>query len=173
MSVRDYVHYGIKKDENGVDGYFLASTPLPQKSLHSKIWPGKKTNYIDDFIKMKKHVPPAYYNIMGDMNIKGHKSSVAKDIRRTLPVEIDNYQKKNNFPAPSHYKPSDKLTAENHKACLSFKDERKGFLDEALFKGSYSPIYHNLKHDIVEKRIQAPKYRAPGKHDLAGPAFLR
>ena len=165
MSVRDYVHYGIKKTEGGVDGYFLPDTPLPMKPLHSKIFPGKKTTFIDDFVREKKHVPPANYNVMGDMVIKGHKSNLDKDIRRTLPVEIANYQKKNNFPAPSHYNASDKLTAESHKACLNFKDERKGFLDEAMMRGAASPIYHQMNHTIVENRIQAPKYSAPGKQD--------
>ena len=42
-----------------------------------------------------------------------------------------------------------------------------------MLRGAASPIYHQKKHDIVENRIQAPKYRAPGKHDKAGPAFLR
>jgi len=107
------------------------------------------------------------------MVIRGHKSNLDKDIRRTLPVEIAAYQKKNNFPAPSHYKASDKLTVENHKACLNFRDERKGFLDEAMLRGATSPKYHDLKHTLVENRIKAPKYRAPGKHDELGPAFLR
>jgi hypothetical protein len=91
MSVRDYVQYGVKKFEGGVDGYFLPDTVLTLKPLHSKIFPGEKKTFIDDFIKEKKGVPPANYNIMGDMVVKGHKSNLDKDIRRTLPIEIANY----------------------------------------------------------------------------------
>lgn len=91
MSVRDFVNFGLKKDEGGIDGYFLADTALIMKPLHSKIFAGKKRTFIDDFIKEKKGVPEAIYNIMGDMVIKGHKSNLDKDIRRTLPVEIAAY----------------------------------------------------------------------------------
>lgn len=101
------------------------------------------------------------------------KSNLDKGQRKTLPIEIEAYNKKNNFPAPSHYKPDDKLTTTAHKACLNFKEPRIGFFHEAMFRGATSPVYYSRKYELVEDRIRAPKYKAPGKHDKAGPAFLR
>lgn len=42
-----------------------------------------------------------------------------------------------------------------------------------MYRGAASPIYHPKIHNLVEDRIMAPKYREPGKHDKAGPTFLR
>jgi hypothetical protein len=128
---------GLKSAEFGVDGYFLAKTANTayEKPLLAKILPGKKRTFIDEEIARKKFVPPPIYEIAKSLIITGHKSNLDKGPRKTLADDIASYNKKNGYPAPNAHKPSHSLVHTNLSACLDFKGERIGQLDEAMFKG--------------------------------------
>lgn len=57
--------------------------------------------------------------------------------------------------------------------CVSFKADRVSYVSDAIFRGMQSADFHSKSHLLTERRASAPKYSKPGKHDLAGPAFLR
>lgn len=173
MSVKDHVQMGLKKSEFGIDGYFLPKTSGLDHCLNSMIWPGQKKTYIDDAVKEKSFVPPAKYEVRGSLADKSTKSGMDKEPRRTPAMQVAATARKNNFPNPHTYKPDEKHTRKNHKACLSFKGDRTNFISDAQFRGAMSPQYHRKNHELTESRVMTPKYKAPGKADLAGPAFLR
>ena len=97
MSVNDYVQYGLKrgKDDNfGVNGYKVAYTCELDKPLVKKIHPGLRKTYVDDAIREKKIIPPAKYEIQGDLLDTKHKSFLCKAPRRTMADEIAAEQKR-------------------------------------------------------------------------------
>lgn len=110
---------------------------------------------------------------MGDLVSKTHKSQIDKAPRTTMADEIAAFQKKHGFPGPNVHKPNHDCIKKRNVSCLSFKGDRVSFISDAMWKGMNQPDFHNKTHELTEKRTQAPMYRAPGKHDLAGPAFLR
>ena len=131
LTVKDYVQtVNGSSAEFGIQGYYLQKTNAFDKTLNSRIWPGKKETYIDEAIKAKRGIPAANYNVMGDMIIKGHKSNLDKGERKTLPVEIALQAKKNNFPAPHHYNPNHKHTEKVSGSCLEYKGERHSVYSE-------------------------------------------
>ena len=87
--------------------------------------------------------------------------------------DIAAFEKKNKRPGPTVHNPNIDCTRKRHASCLNFKGDRVGFLEVAIHKGENSANFHTKTHDLTEKRTQAPMYKPPGKHDLAGPAFLR
>ena len=55
MTTREFVITNMKQNEEfGVEGYFLAKTLTNfDKSLYTKMHPGKKKTFIDDVLKVK------------------------------------------------------------------------------------------------------------------------
>ena len=89
MSIDDYVQFGLKGSTDfGIQGYKVAYTCELDKPQIKKIHPGKRTTYLDDAMKSKKFVPPAKYEIMGDLVDKKHKSKIDKAKRKTMADEI-------------------------------------------------------------------------------------
>lgn len=110
---------------------------------------------------------------MGDLVKHSHKSDMERDVRRTQPVEIERWSKKNKRPTPQQYNPKFDLVEHKDSACLSFKGELVSFASDAMWRGLTSPQYHLKKHTLTEKRVSARAYRPPGRHELGGPSFLR
>ena len=77
------MHDGRRGTDGGVEGYYLPGTCALDKPLNSRIWPGKKTTYIDEAIHAKRFVPGSKYDTVGDMVIAGHKSNLDKGERLT------------------------------------------------------------------------------------------
>lgn len=102
---------------------------LPQKPLHSKIFPGKKTNFIDDHMKLKRDVPNKFYNTAGNL-VDSHKSNLCKAARKTFADEMADFNKKNNFPSPNSHSPNWKPVLVDDKACLTTKGARRNYLEE-------------------------------------------
>lgn len=73
--------------------------------LHSKIFPGERNTFIDRYIKERKHVPDAFYELSGNIVLK-QKSSIEKGRRRTLSYEADNFQRINQIPGPNAFTPN-------------------------------------------------------------------
>tara|TARA_B110000285_G_C14915992_1_gene510237 strand:+ start:273 stop:503 length:231 start_codon:yes stop_codon:yes gene_type:complete len=76
------------------------------------MWKGLKKTYIDDECKMKAFLPaPSKYAIhkQGSLIVTScntrKDACMSMDKRRTLPVEIADYEKKNKYPSPLSYKP--------------------------------------------------------------------
>ena len=90
MTARDFVMSSMKKNESfGVDGYLLAKTMTNfDKPLAARIHAGKKKTFVDDAVKVKKHVPDANYNVSIDWT-KDKKSNLCKDFRHTIPTDIE------------------------------------------------------------------------------------
>jgi len=128
---------GLKRAEFGIEGYYLAKTANTayEKPVLAKILPGKKRTFIDEEVAKKKFVPPPIYDVMRSLIIPGHKSNLDKGPRKTMVDDIQAYSKKNGFPAPNAHKPSHSLVHTRLSACLDYKDERVGQLDEAMLKG--------------------------------------
>ena len=54
-------------------------------------------------------------------------------------MEIEDQLKKEKKPCPTRYDPKDTFTLKRDRSCVVFKDERLGYVDEALFLGSQWP----------------------------------
>lgn len=143
------------------------------KPLVAKIWPGKKKTYLDFEVKLKEHVPPAKYEILGSMINERRKSNLDKGRRNTLPDEIEAYNKKYNFPSPAAYSPKHKLTLTDDVANLKFKGERGSYLGDSFYKGSISPAYRIPEHKIVEPRVKTHAYKPRIQKSDGLPEFLK
>jgi hypothetical protein len=135
MNPMEYIKYGSKKSrqqEHGLPHYFLPDNRglLPEKPLHSKIFPGKKTNFIDDHMRLKRDVPNRFYDTAGDLVNKTAKSNLCKAARKTFADEMADFNKKNMFPAPNTHSPNWKAVLIDDKACLTTKGARRNYLEE-------------------------------------------
>lgn len=70
---------------------------------------------------------------------KARVSSHYKTDRKTECAEIEDTIRKNKKPCPTKYDPDDTCSRKRVSACHSFKDERFGYVDEALLLGSKWP----------------------------------
>lgn len=86
--------------------------------------------------------------------------------------EIAAKEKKFKNPGPNVFNPNHDQVHRRLASCLNFKGERVSFIADAQAKGESSADFYSKNHLMVEKRTKTPVYRPPGKHDLAGPAFL-
>lgn len=79
---------------------------LPKKELHSKIFPGKKTSYIDDHMRLKRDVPYKFYEVGLNLLNKASKSNMCRAARKTFADDMTDFNKKNNFPGPNAHSPN-------------------------------------------------------------------
>ena len=105
-TAREFVKTCLKQNEDfGIDGYSLSRTITPfDKPLAARIRPGKKKTYLDDEIRIKRHVPPANYNVAIDWT-RDVKSNFSRDMRHTIPTDIERKAKKDTKPEPTTYSP--------------------------------------------------------------------
>ena len=89
LTAKEFVRNCIGQNEDfGIDGYSLARTYTPfDKPFKARILPGKKTTYVDDAIKEKRHVPAANYNVAIDWT-RNARSNFSRDMRHTIPTDI-------------------------------------------------------------------------------------
>ena len=128
MTTREFVLESIGKGSgtHGVEGYNLAATVTNlDRSLCTKIHKGTKKTFIDDYLKEKKHVPAANYNVL---HHPGAQSSIinafSKDKRHTIPSDIEKYFKKNIRPEVHTYKPNHKWTDAKVTGAFNLKGSR-------------------------------------------------
>ena len=77
---------------------------------------------------MKNFIPPAHYEIMGNLALKG-KSGLCKSPRNTIAMDVESTAKREPRPAPSAYNP--KPVQPRLKGCFNFKSDRVGQIDDA------------------------------------------
>jgi len=100
---------------------------------------GTKKTYLDDAVRVKAFMPPPCKYAAhkeGSLMIKTKntrdKSLMSKDKRRTLPVEIADYERRNKFPAPSAYKLSfSQMKGERLVGCFKYGEKRSPWVTEA------------------------------------------
>jgi hypothetical protein len=103
------------------------------------MWAGPKKTYIDEECKAKAFMPPPTKYAIPDHNshiTKTHckrlDSLLPKDRRRTVPSDIEDYEKRNKFPAPGAHKLNfSQLKGEKLIGCFKYKEQRSLFLIEA------------------------------------------
>lgn len=87
----EFVNYGNKsgKRDFGLELYHMPDNneKLPKHNPHSKIFPGKKTTYLDDEMKSKKNVPYKFYEVGVTMLHKG-KSNMCRAKRKMMGDDI-------------------------------------------------------------------------------------
>jgi len=171
MSPKEMVAFQMKGNEQdfGIDGYFLQHTNY-RRERNPRMWAGPKKTYLDDAVKVKAFMPPPNKyaihkegSLMIETTNTRDKSLMSKDKRRTLPVEIENYERKNKYPAPSAYKLSfSQMKGEKLLGCFKYEEKRSQFLTEAQKRGKRSPDFDkkiNIKYHQVENKIIAHKYQ--------------
>ena len=81
---------GNDLDGMGVKGYTVRKTLEMDKPRITVMIPYKKPSFLDEAIKLKKHVPEANYNVVADMKDKNIKSGLCKGRRSLISDEIMN-----------------------------------------------------------------------------------
>lgn len=61
---------------------------LNKHNPHSRIWPGKKTTYLDDQLKTKKDIPYKFYEVGLTLLDPKHKSNICKAKRKMMGDDI-------------------------------------------------------------------------------------
>jgi hypothetical protein len=110
-------------------------------------------------VKLKKHVPDTFYNVVGNMASTNTKSNLTKSPRTLLSDEIARWNKLNLIPGPGAHTLNEKLVKPRILGAFNLKSQRDdtSYLGEAQYFGANSPKFHNPKYDITEKKIIAPK----------------
>ena len=143
--------------------------------LVTKIHSGKKKTFIDDEVKVRKHVPDAKYNVSIDWS-SDKRPNFNKDMRHTLATDIERKAKRESRPEPQTYSPRHKLVEPGLQGAFNFKGKRDdtSFLADPTYRGHISPRFHDKKHDLVEKRTTTTRFYKPINEKLdATPSFLR
>lgn len=73
----------------GVQGYSIQRTVELDKPRNSVIVPYKKTTYLEEAVKLKRHVPAANYNVIPDLRDKNTRSGLPKERRRTIATDAE------------------------------------------------------------------------------------
>ena len=94
MPPLDFVKYGSRssKQEFGLELYHMPDNneKIPKHNPHSKIFPGKKTTYVDEHMKSKKDIPYKFYETGLNLLDKG-KSKMCKAARKTFADDIKDF----------------------------------------------------------------------------------
>jgi hypothetical protein len=148
-----------KKSSFGVEGYYLRTTCELDKPLSMRWKPGKRPNFLDEAVKLKKHMPDTFYNVEGNMAVQNTKSNLSKSPRTLLSDEIARWNKLNMIPGPGAHSLNERLVKRRILGAFNLKSERDdtSYIGEAQYFGANSPKFHNPKFDITEKKIIAPK----------------
>lgn len=121
---------------------------------------------------MKKYIPPAHYEVAGNLVNKKKKSNLDKAARTS---HFDEVAKRNNYPAPNKYKEiSYSLVHKKNQSCLGFKGDRVSFINDSEFKALTNPdVPDKISHKYTEKRASAAVYNPINKaEEKRGPSFL-
>lgn len=111
---------------------------------------------------MKKHMPDTFYKVEG--NLAGSpKSNLSKSPRTLLSDEIVRWNKRNVVPGPGAHTLNEKHTRPRILGAFNLKGERDdtSFIGEAQYFGATSPKFHNMKFDLTEEKVLAPKIVQP------------
>ena len=120
--------YRKAKNVNGVDGYNLPNFNVHlDKVINYKIHDTKKKTYIDDAVKQKAFLPPPY-DVAGSLINPKKNSNLCKGVRMTLPLEIENLNKKEVKPGPGAYEPQNKPRL---LGAFNLKSEKVSFIEDA------------------------------------------
>ena len=99
MTAREYALANLKEaDGIGIRGYSCRKTLELNKPRVSAILPYKKTTFIDEAIRSKKHVPPSNYDVIPNLRDKNTKSAMPKSFRHTIASDCEKFAKRNPRP---------------------------------------------------------------------------
>lgn len=118
---------------------FLEKDENKENQIPLKKFSAVKKCFLDDYIKTTAGNPPADYKVELEWIQKHRVSSHYKSDRKTECAEIEDTIRKNKKPCPTKYDPDDTFTRKRRSTCHTFKDERLGYIDEALLLGKQWP----------------------------------
>ena len=125
MTARDFVMQSLNKESDfGIKGYHMARTLTKLDGpLVARIHAGKKKTFVDMAVKEKAFVPPANYNVQYDWTAN-KKSNFNRDVRHTIPTDIERKAKKDTKPEPPSYSPKHGLVEPNVLGAFNLKGSR-------------------------------------------------
>ncbi|CDW81465.1 UNKNOWN [Stylonychia lemnae] len=168
-----------KKDKWGIDGYMIRKfDPFLDKTQCVKIKDSKIKSFIDDAVKQRDFMPsPQSYDVRSSLiDNKNHSFGVGQRI--TIPVLIEQREKKELKPGPGAY--NAKQQQRRILGAFNLRDQKTtGFIEEAMYRSSQSPTSYECNYDIVQEKspkvkMLPPKYTAKDiskieKNDLPSP----
>lgn len=99
MTAREYAKANLRDlDGVGIKGYSIKTAHEMDKPRTSVILPYKKTTFIDEAIRSKKHVPPSNYDVIPNLRDKNTKSAMPKSFRHTIASDCEKFAKRNPRP---------------------------------------------------------------------------
>ena len=138
--------------------------------------PSKKSTFLDEVIRMKRHVPDANYEVASDMKDKDSRSGLPKGQRSLMSDEIASQARRSPQPDFGTYQPLFKLTEKRQLGAFNLKEDRHetSFIAESEFKAKHSDRFYSAKYSVVEPRIKCLQFPKPinKKLDMI-PHFLR
>ena len=98
----------------------------------------KKTTFLDEAVKLKKHVPCANYDVIPNLRDKNTKSALPKDRRHTIATDAEKRARKSPMPDQGTYKPIFSLTEKRKLGAFNLKGNLQdtSFLAEPCFKAT-------------------------------------
>ena len=113
MTAREFATSSLKGAEienMGVQGYTVRKTVEMDKPRITVFKPSKKSTFLDEVIRMKRHVPDADYEVTSDIKEKDTRSGLPKGQRSLLSDEIANQARRSPQPDFGTYKPLYSIT---------------------------------------------------------------
>lgn len=168
LSAKDLVqHTETGKNLFGIKGYAIL-TINPLDTPREIKWAGSyKPSYIDDHIRLKRHVPDKFYNTTA--NLSYSKTTKSNDTSKRASL-LNSGMLKN--PAPGTHQINESQTKPSNNCALNFKAPRSSFISEAEAVGRSSVPFYNKKYTLTEKRSTAPQVKMPSNTKYE-PSFLK
>ena len=99
MTAREFAKSNLRDlDGIGIKGYSIKTALMMDKPRTSVILPYKKTTFIDEAIRSKRHVPPSNYEVIPNLRDKSMKSGLPKSYRATIATDVEKFAKRNPRP---------------------------------------------------------------------------
>ena len=151
----------------GIKGYAIL-TINPLDSPREIKWTGSyKPSYIDDHIRLKRHVPDKFYNTTA--NLSYSKTTKSNDTSKRVAL-VNSGMLKN--PAPGAHQINESQTKPSNNCALNYKAPRSSFISEAEAVGRSSVPFYNKNYTLTEKRNTAPQVKTPSNTKYE-PSFLK
>ena len=159
MSVQDSVRMSMHSGDEGsaFSPVKMSFTNLDKPQM-PKIMPiGKPRSFIDMMTKPTAYVPgPDKYKTDRSYLNMHTNTLTTKSKRETEAAFLMRIVKKRNFPAPGSYKLNYTRVEKGIHGTSTDRLDRVGYLDEAAWKGQFSPEYRKPSLEPIKKRIRNP-----------------
>ena len=171
VTVSDLVrHNEVGKNLYGIKGYAISKLN-PFDSPREIKWTGSyKPSYIDDHIRLKRHVPDKFYKTTANLSYSKTTQSIDTSKRKSLVEQVKGATLK--YPAPGAHQINESQVKPANSCALNFKAPRSSFISEAEAVGRNSVGFYTKCHRLTEKRSVGPEVRMPLK-DKYEPSYLK